>query len=629
MASRLTHRGPDDAGAWADAAAGLALGHRRLSIIDLSSEGHQPMTSSSGRFVVVFNGEVYNHRLLRHEIEKLGGRFRGASDTEVVVESISRWGLHDAVRRFNGMFALGVWDREEERLSLVRDRLGIKPLYHGFVDGDFVFASELKAIAAHPRFHREIEFAAVPLYFRYGYVPAPHSIYRDVSALVPGEVLELDRRAFEQRAPRSTYFWSIEDTLKQGRSAETDPEAVCERLEALVRDSVRLRMVADVPLGAFLSGGIDSSLVVALMQAESGRRVRTFTIGFDDREYDESAHASAIARHLGTDHTELILSAAEAMKMVPKIPEIWDEPFADSSQIPTYLVSKLAREHVTVSLSGDGGDELFGGYTRYPVIAEQWRAARRLHPALAPTLGGLIRRAATTLPTWMLWPLVPPLAALGKPTDNLRGRLLWRAHAWEQGDFVDFYQCHASHAVNPRVWDFLGVEARHPGDRGRSAAALVGTETEKMMLVDLHQYLPDDILTKVDRASMAVSLEARVPLLDHRVVELAWRLPLGIKAAGGVGKAALRTILERYVPRDLFDRPKMGFGIPFGEWIAGPLRGWAEDLLAAPALEESGLFRAAWLRERWREHVAGSYDHRNLFWPVLIFEAWRRHWRAR
>ena len=628
MADRLAHRGPDDAGTWAETEVGVALGHRRLSIIDLSREGHQPMVSACGRFVVVFNGEVYNYRGLKEELENLGQTFRGASDTEVVVAGISQWGLNEAVRRFNGMFALGVWDRRRRVLSLARDRLGIKPLFYGFIDNGFVFASEVKALTGHPGFRREIEREAVPLFFRYGYVPAPHSIYRGIAALQPATILDLDVKGLEDRQPRLTRFWSVEDVLRRGARGPGTVEEAATEVEALLIDSVRQRMIADVPLGAFLSGGIDSSLVVALMQAVSSRPIRTFTIGFHERDYNEAPYAAAVARHLGTDHTELYLSAEEAMKVVPKIAEIWDEPFADPSQIPTYLVSKLAREHVTVALSGDGGDELFGGYTRYAVIAEHWRASRRLHPVVRQRLGALVRWVATRPPRWMLWPLVPPLKALSKPTNNLSERMLWRAHAWEQRDFVDFYHCHASFALNPRVWDFLGVEPGHGAGRGRSAAACAETEVEKMMLIDLHQYLPDDILTKVDRASMAVSLEARVPLLDHRLVELAWRMPLDLKVREGIGKAVLQHLLERHVPRALFDRPKMGFGIPFGEWIRGPLRGWAEELLAEPGLEESGLFRTSWLRDRWREHVAESYDHRNLFWPILIFEAWRRHWRA-
>ncbi len=626
MAARFAHRGPDDAGTWHDPAAGIAFGHCRLSVLDLSREGHQPMHSNTCRLVMVFNGEIYNHRELRSELEKAGQRFRGTSDTEVALAGISQWGLDDAVARFNGMFALAVWDREEQCLSLARDRLGIKPLYFGWIGARFVFSSELKALTCLKDFTRDVDREALASFFHYGYVPAPQCIYKGIEALQPATLLHLDRAECARREPRTRRYWSVEPALRNRRQiAAEDAET---ELEDLLRDSVRLRMVADVPVGAFLSGGIDSSLVVALMQAQSARPIHTFTIGFQEGQYNEAPFAAAVARHLGTDHTELYLSADEAMGVIPSIPETWDEPFGDSSQIPTFLVSKLAAKDVTVALSGDGGDELFGGYTRYPLIADEWRLSRRLPRLLRRRLGSGVDWATTRLGGTAMWPVMPLFLLAGKSTVNLRGRLQWRAHAWEQETVTAFYDHHAAYAPNPWVRTWFGHRPSSSiGDLPINDGA-AANEIERMMLMDLHRYLPDDILTKVDRASMAVSLEARVPLLDHRLVEFAWRLPFDLRVGDSGGKKLLRRVVERYVPPPLLDRPKMGFGIPFGEWIRGPLRGWADDLIASTQLEESGFYDTGWVRKRWHEHVDGRYDHRDLLWPILVFEAWRRHWKA-
>jgi asparagine synthase (glutamine-hydrolysing) len=627
MAARLAHRGPDDAGTWHDPTAGIAFGHRRLSVLDLSHEGRQPMHSSTGRLVMVFNGEIYNHRELRSELEKAGQSFRGTSDTEVALAAILQWGLDEAVARFNGMFALAVWDRKEQCLSLARDRLGIKPLYFGWIGTRFVFSSELKALTCLTDFTRDVDREALASFFHYGCVSAPQCIYKGIETLQPATLLHLSRAECARREPRTRRYWSVEPTLRRRRQIATEDAET--ELEDLLRDSVRLRMVADVPVGAFLSGGIDSSLVVALMQAQSARPIRTFTIGFHEDQYDEAPYAAAVARHLGTDHTELYVSADEAMEVIPSISEIWDEPFADSSQIPTFLVSKLAAGEVTVALSGDGGDELFGGYTRYAAIAREWRRSQRLPLPLRRTAGRAATWMADPARELLLRPLLPVLRCMGKSTDNLQQQILWRAHAWSQADLVDFYIGHAAFAINPRVGGFLtDVPGLGQVVSKRHADTAIEDPIERMMLLDLHQYLPDDILTKVDRASMAVSLEARVPILDHRVVELAWKLPFESKVREGIGKVVLREVLGRHLPEGLFDRPKMGFGIPFGEWMRGPLRGWAEDLLAPSRLAESGFFDISWIRDRWHEHVAQTNDHRNLFWPILMFEAWRRHWKA-
>ena len=493
MAARLAHRGPDDAGTWHDPTAGIAFGHRRLSVLDLSHEGRQPMHSSTGRLVMVFNGEIYNHRELRSELEKAEQSFRGTSDTEVALAAISRWGLDDAVARFNGMFALAVWDRKEQCLSLARDRLGIKPLYFGWIGARFVFSSELKALTCLTDFTRDVDREALASFFHYGYVPAPQCIYKGIEALQPAMLLHLNRAECARRDPQTRRYWSVEPALRSRRQiAAEDAET---ELEDLLRDSVRLRMVADVPVGAFLSGGIDSSLVVALMQAQSTRPIRTFTIGFHEDQYNEAPYAAAVARPLGTDHTELYLSADEAMEVIPSIPETWDEPFADSSQIPTFLVSKLAAKDVTVALSGDGGDELYGGYTRYPLVANEWRLSRRLPRLLRRRLGSGVDWATTGLGGTTMWPLMPLFLLAGKSTVNLGGRLQWRAHAWEQKTVAAFYDHHAAYAPNPWVRTWLGYRPSPsigdiPIDDGVAA-----NELERMRLVDLQRYLPDASLT--------------------------------------------------------------------------------------------------------------------------------------
>lgn len=619
MSETLRHRGPDDDGVWVEAAAGVAFGFRRLAIIDLSSSGHQPMQSACGRYVIVFNGEVYNFLALRAELEPRGHRFRGHSDTEVMLAAISEWGLEHAVPRFVGMFAFALWDRTERTLHLVRDRLGIKPLYYGWIGSTFVFGSELKALRAHPGFRPEVDRNALALYLRHGYVPAPHSIYRGVFKLPPGTTLAL--RSDEPAPPVPVAFWSALETAKRGLdepfSGSAD-EALAE-LDRLLRDAVRLRMIADVPIGAFLSGGIDSSTVVALMQAQSPRPVRTFTIGVRDAGYDEAAHAREVAKHLGTEHTELYIEPGHALELVPRIPDWYDEPFSDSSQLPTFLVSQLTRGHVTVALSGDGGDELFAGYTRYawanplrlslaiPLGMRRWLAARleQISPAridgLFEVLPGRIR---------------PRMA--GDKTHKA-------ASALRLADTEEIYRRLVSYWPDPESVTTGAVEPKGVLWDETIARALPNL-IQRMQYLDLVTYLPDDILTKVDRASMAVGLEARVPLLDHRVVEFACRLPLGLKIRRGRKKWLLRQLLYRYVPRATVERPKMGFGIPIESWLRGPLREWAEALLAEQRLRQDGFFDPSPIREKWEEHLSGHRNWQYLIWDVLMFQAWRERW---
>jgi asparagine synthase (glutamine-hydrolysing) len=581
MATCLVHRGPDDSGEWIDAGAGAAIGFRRLAIIDLSPAGHQPMLSHSGRYVVTLNGEIYNFEELRRELR---AEWRGHSDTEVMAAAFDAWGVEKAVSRFNGMFAIAVWDREARRLHLVRDRMGVKPVYYGFSGDAFLYGSELKALRHYPGFAPRIDERAVHLFLRFMYVPAPLTIYEGIAKLMPGTMLTFDAAT---RTTRTATYWSARDAAAHGAANRfRGPEEEASRqLEALLRDAVRIRMVADVPLGVFLSGGVDSSLVTALMQAQSAEPVRSFSIGFAEAKYNEAHHAAAVAKHLGTAHTELTMTEKDAFDVIPRLPAMYDEPFADSSQIPTHLVSALARKHVTVSLSGDGGDEVFGGYRRY--FAGQ--GALRLFKLTPPPLR---------------WPIGFALRAI--PEDRVRkvARML-RANDPDRLYFelVSHWPSRETAAVEDRAsWPPLD------------------DPVERMMYLDQVSYLPDDILVKVDRASMAVSLEAREPLLDYRLVEFAWTLPLSMKVRGGKGKRVLRRVLYRYVPEELIERPKMGFGIPLEQWLRGPLREWAESLLDPKELR---YVDAPAVRAMWDEHLAGR-DRQFYIWAVLMLQAWLR-----
>lgn len=607
MALALQHRGPDDTDLWSEA--GIALAHRRLSIIDLSPQGRQPMRSADGRYVATYNGEIYNYEALRAALEKEGRAppWRGHSDTEVLLAAISAWGFESTLERLTGMFALAVWDRAERTLLLARDRLGEKPLYYGWAGSAFAFASELKAFRACAGFEARVNREALALYARYAYVPAPWSIYEGIRKLPAGAFVAVSPRHLEERrvgAPAR--YWSLPDVVRKAKAnpfTGSEAEAV-DALQGVLGAAVAGQMVSDVPLGAFLSGGIDSSLVVALMQKASRQPVKTFTIGFHEAQYDEAGHAKAVAAHLGTAHTELTVAPREAMDVIPRLPGIYDEPFADSSQIPTFLVAQLARRHVTVSLSGDGGDELFGGYNRY-----SWaRRVERIPGALRSVAAGAIAALGPAA-----WSAILPLR-VAQPADKLHklGRILGardREALYEK--LVSLWH------ENP----VLGAPAL-PGIAGRCEAVEGLAFEERMMYLDALTYLPDDILAKVDRAAMAVSLETRVPMLDHRVVEFAWRLPLGMKIADGKGKHLLRTLLARHVPRALFERPKMGFAVPLEDWLRGELREWAEALLDEKRLAREGYFDPAPVRRHWKEHLSGARNWQHPLWVVLMFGAW-------
>jgi asparagine synthase (glutamine-hydrolysing) len=616
----LAHRGPDHLGQWVDASVGVALGHARLSIIDVSAAGHQPMVSRGGGQVLVYNGELYNHGDLRKRLQSRGVAFEGTSDTEVLLAAISEWGLRPTLQLANGMFALAVWDRATRKLWLARDRFGEKPLYFGWAGRTFLFASELKALTTHPAFVGEIDRDALALYFRHNYIPAPRSIYRGVRKLLPGTMAEA--RPTDVGRVRFHTYWSARDAAKDARAHPLDitTREAADQLEHLIRDSVSRRMMADVPLGAFLSGGIDSSMIVAAMQAQSAAPVQTFTIGFSEHGFDEAVHARAVAQHLGTDHHELYVSPEEAVAVVPDLPTIYDEPFADSSQIPTWVVSKLAAGKVKVALSGDGGDELFGGYTRYFVHRDAWRRLRRVPPSMRSTLG----RAVRTVPT-AAWDRALGLVGWGLPS-RLRvrdpGHKLHRlASLVGTATAETIYLSLVSHWEQPAE---VVVGAREPGTiLSDSTTWPAGfSDTERLMWLDTVTYLPDDILTKVDRASMAHSLEVRVPMLDHRLYAFAWSLPPQLRTAGKDSKVLLREVLGRYVPAAYFDRPKMGFGVPLGDWLRTELRDWAETLLARQRLQDGGLLHPDIVRRRWNEHVTGVADWKYQLWDVLVFQSW-------
>ncbi|MEQ8252356.1 MAG: asparagine synthase (glutamine-hydrolyzing) [Oceanibaculum nanhaiense] len=618
MTAALSRRGPDDEGLWQDEAAGIALGHRRLAIIDLSPAGHEPMVSADGRLVLTYNGEIYNHRELRRELEEDGAAFRGDCDAEVMLEGFARWGIPATVARLIGMFAFAVWDRRERRLILGRDRMGVKPLYWGKSDGLLLFGSELKALAACPHWNREIDRDSVASYLRHAYVPAPHSIYRRIEKLPPGYLLEIG----PDGAPHLTRYWDLRDVALAGLAdpLPEDADAALALLEPLLRDAVSRRMVADVPLGVLLSGGIDSAMVTALMQQASDRPVRSFTIGFQDSDLDEAPLAGAIARHLGTDHTQLYLTESDARNTVPELPGLYDEPFADASQIPTLLVSRLARQQVTVALSGDGGDELFGGYHRHRIGEAVWdrvsavpRPMRQVASALLkmPSSGAWSKLAGALPDRYrppMLGDKVGKLASvlpLDGPDDMYR-RLITH---WP-----------AAEGLVP------GAVRRGTAAEELGAAAGIADPFHRARLMDALTYLTDDVLAKVDRASMGCGLEVRVPLLDHRVAELAWRLPKSLLHREGRSKWPLRHVLERHVPRALFERPKAGFSVPLDGWLRGPLRDWAESLLGAESLSADGLLESRPIRAAWHEHLAGTRDHGSRLWAVLMLQAWRQRW---
>lgn len=618
MADTIAHRGPDSDGYWVDGEAGVALAHRRLAIIDLSPAGHQPMFSHDGRFVLTYNGEIYNHIDMRRELDERGASgWRGHSDTETLLQGFSVWGVPGTLERANGMFAFALWDRAERKLYLARDRMGEKPLYYGMQGKTLLFGSELKALRQHPAWQGRIDRGALSLFLRHSYVPGPYSIYDGIQKLPPGHYVEMV--AGDADLPEPVAYWDIAEKARYARDRpfEGSPDAGVDALEDLLLDAVGIRMAADVPLGAFLSGGYDSSTIVALMQRQSSRPVKTFSIGFSEAEYDEAHHAKRVAKHLGTDHTELYATPQDALDQIPILPRHWDEPFADASQIPTLLVSRLARTTVTVSLSGDGGDELFCGYNRYAQGYDVWRRLGRMPRSLRKMVSGAVRLA--------------PAGAIDNAMKiapaNLRrmavgDRLLKLADVLdvEQGD--DFYRTLVSHSKNPGSLVLGGQEPPTILSEADPDLPATGDFRDRMMYLDMRTYLPDDILVKVDRASMAVGLESRVPLLDHRVVEFAFALPLSHKLRNGEAKWPLRQLLYRYVPREMMERPKTGFAVPIEHWLRGPLRDWADDLLAPEKLRREGFLDADAVSRLWTDTRSGRRRTHHHVWDILMFQAW-------
>jgi len=622
MADALIHRGPYDARVWIDREAGIALAHRRLSILALSPAGHQPMVSASGRYVLAYNCQIYNHSDLRLELEaaEAAPLWRGQSDTETLLAGFEAWGIIETIKRIIGVFAFAVWDRQEATLTLGRDRLGEKPLYYGWQGNTFLFASDLKAIKAHPAFSGQVDRGAVVLFMRHNYIPTPYSIYQGIKKLLPGSLLTISR---QKRDEAPIHYWDMREIVAAGLAKPFGgtPDEAVGALEALLSASVRRQMATGVPVGAFLSGGVDSSVVVSLMQSQSSRPVRTFSIGFHETGYDEARHAAVVAKHLGTEHIELYVTPRQAMEVIQRLPELYCEPFADSSQIPTFLVSQLARREVTVSLSGDGGDELFGGYNRY-------------------VLGQCLWGCLSLIPAWLRAWSSKGITALSPATWNLILKpmgWLYRRRAWNLGDKLhkgaaamsacspaELYRLLVSHWATPAS---LVLDAQEPPTVLTCQELQPETDhfVHQMMAMDLLTYLPDDCLVKVERAAMGANLEVRTPFLDHQVVEFAWKLPLEYKLRGGVGKWSLRQVLYKHVPHGVIERPKMGFGVPLDSWLRGPLRDWAENLLSEERIRREGFLDPAPIREKWNEHLSGQRNWQYLLWDVLMFQVWLEH----
>jgi asparagine synthase (glutamine-hydrolysing) len=615
MTDAIVHRGPDDQGQWCETSAGIGLGMRRLSIIDLSPAGHQPMRSACGRYVLIFNGEIYNHKAIRGELEGRGlaPAWRGYSDTEVLLAAISAMGITKALQLANGMFAVALWDIQERTLELAIDRFGEKPLYYGWTRGVFLFGSELKALRVHPAWEGNIDRNAVSLLLRYSYIPAPFCIYQDIKKVEPGQIIRLHTHS---KRIEAELYWSTEEMVgKSLRSPiKADQSEAVDMFERLLADAVGMRMEADVPLGAFLSGGFDSTAVVAMMQKQSSRPVRTFTIGFQLADYDEAPFARAVAKHLQTNHTELYVTPKETTDIIPRLPILYDEPFADSSQIPTFMVSRMAGQHVTVALSGDAGDELFGGYQRYFI-------SQRLSPKITRWPIGLRRGFARGIEGIGAdrWDALYHALTVGRGKKLVGDRALKLASLIREATPLEIYRNLLS------AWDRPSSVLKDAREYILPLSnPTVGklSLVEQMMYLDLITYLPGDILTKVDRASMAVGLEARVPFLDPQVVEFAWRLPITKKVSDGIGKRIIRDLVYRYVPKSLMDRPKMGFGVPIEEWLRGPLRAWAQSLLSPAQVQASGYFDVKVVQSVWDRHLTGRHNEQARLWPILMFEAW-------
>jgi len=636
MVQKIRYRGPDDSGVWADSNSGIALAHCRLSIQDVSEHGHQPMWSNSGRYCITFNGEIYNFLKLSNELSSLGVHFKGHSDTEVLLAAIDAWGLDKAVQNCVGMFAFAAWDHKYKKLYLVRDRLGEKPLYYGWIDSTFAFASELKAITAHPDWRMVVNRDALTLYVRYGYIPAPFSIYINIYKLLPGTILEIDMAAannieateftpFSDKTShckvRPRCYWSLQEHVSYGLANQLPSNIeIISSLDERLRQAVKQQMISDVNIGAFLSGGIDSSTVVSIMQSLSSTPVKTFTIGFHENEFNEASFARKISSYLGTDHTELYVTADDALQVVPDLPKLYDEPFADSSQIPTYLVSKLARSEVKVCLSGDGGDELFGGYNRYYWTENLWAKLGWLPIEIRKIISQAILKVSPH--QWdNLYRMVSPMLPESYKQKLIGHKIYKFSEVITSCDEIEMYHRLMSYWKNPESVVIGGAESNIYYS---AAESLANNDNiiNNLMYWDSAYYLPNDNLVKVDRASMAVSLETRLPLLDHRVFELAWKIPLSMKIKGGQGKWILRQVLYNYLPEALMDRPKTGFSVPIGEWLRGPLRGWAEAYLDEHILSRDGYFNPLLVRNKWKEHLSGRYDWSAELWTVLMFQAW-------
>ena len=614
MTDAILHRGPDSGGHWLNSSAGIGMGFRRLAIIDLTDAGNQPMTSSCERYVVTYNGEIYNYKALRDVLETEGRRLRGHSDTEVMLEGFSAWGVDETLSRMIGMFAIALWDKQRRELTLIRDRLGIKPLYYGLRDGMFVYGSELKALRAKPGLRGVLDREAMTQYLRFNYVPAPRTIYQGIHKLEPGCILRF--RPGRDTEPRIERYWSLDNYVATGRGRPA-PHVAVDRLYDLLSDAVERRMVADVPLGVLLSGGVDSSTIAALMQEKSPRPIKTFTIGFEEKDYSEAEHARAVADYLETDHTELTLRSDDVQALIPQMPEWHDEPFADSSAMPTWLVSKLARDHVTVALSGDGGDEVFFGYNRYSAAPAAWAKAKAVPSAVRSLAAGSLKAVPTGA-----WDTLSALVPENRRPKMAGDKLHKLASVLSSGTEDDAYRALVSHWPDP---ESLSGTAEPELDMWRGGSVLPDF-AERMAYYDTLSYLPGDILTKVDRASMACSLEARVPLLDHRVVEHAWSLPKDIKMHDGIPKWPLRQILYRFVPRDIVERPKSGFAVPLAEWLRGPLKEWAFDLLSVEKLRDDLGIAPEPVLKAFRDHLKGDGNHAEALWSVLMLQSWNERW---
>ena len=625
MNSAVSHRGPDTNGAWVDIDSGIVLGHQRLSIIDLSSAGNQPMHSSSGRYILTYNGEIYNHLEVRRELERCNSniRWKGNSDTETLLEAVDFWGIETSLQKIDGMFAFGLWDKKIRRLILARDRIGEKPLYFGWQGkGDnkvFLFGSELKALKVHPEFNGEINRDVISLQLQHNYIPAPYSIYKDIHKLLPGHYLQLNEDDLKKNLlPLSKSYWSLTEHAINGNRKQLTlcEDDILKNLEGYLLSSVKKQMISDVPLGAFLSGGIDSSTIVAMMQSQSNKPIKTFTIGYSEDNFSEAPYAKEIAKHLGTDHTEFFVSPKKAMEVIPSLPTIYDEPFSDPSQIPTFLVSQLAKQDVKVALSGDGGDELFCGYKRYVMSKKFWNIFRLMPITLRKILASGI--GSISPQDWnKISKLLPGLSTYSNFGDKVHKGL----GLLEAKTLYDLY-----YTLNTQ-WHNSNEVLINSKDQGTLMTTfkpeLKGLDSQQqMMVLDSLTYLPDNILVKIDRAAMASSLETRVPFLDHKLIEYVWKIPQSLKLNNGQGKWILKKILNQYVPNDLTDRPKMGFGVPIETWLRGPLKEWAEDLLNEERLKQEGYFDPKVVRDKWNEHITGKRNWKSSLWGILMFQSW-------